>query len=68
MPAERTDNRNLQSVEDPSDPEPNDHEKVKTAQGQPVEPERDIRLNDRGREDRLLHFRRSIVGAADQAE
>jgi hypothetical protein len=41
---------------------------VKTAQGQPVEPERDIRLNDRGREDRLLHFRRSIVGTADQAE
>jgi hypothetical protein len=37
---------------------------VKTAQGQPVESERDIRLNSSGREDRLLHFTRSIFGAA----
>ena len=56
--------RNLQSVEDPSDPEPNDHEKVKTAQGQSVEAERDIRLNNSWRENRTLalqafHSRRS---------
>ena len=50
--SERTDNRN--SVEDPNDPEPNDHEKLKTAQGQPIEPERDIRLNNSWREDRNL--------------
>ena len=41
---------------DPRDPKPNNYEKVKTAQGQPVEPEGDIPVNDSGREGKLLHF------------
>ena len=43
------------SIEDPSDPKPDDYENVKTAQRQSVEAERDVCVNDGGREGVLLH-------------
>ena len=63
--SERTDNGDLESIEDPSDPKADDYEKVKTAQGQSVEPERDICVNDGGREGGLLHLGRVHSRAAD---
>jgi trehalose 6-phosphate synthase len=36
----------LESIEDPSDPKPDDYENVKTAQRQSVEAERDVCVND----------------------
>ena len=49
------------SIEDPSDPKPDDYENVKTAQRQSVEAERDVCVNDGGRKDgasegELLHL------------
>ena len=64
--SERTDDSDLESIENPRDPKPNDDEKVKTAPGQPVEPERDIGVNNRWGEDRLLSLWRSIVGAVTE--
>ena len=46
---ERTYDRDLESIENPRDPKPNDDKKVKAAPGQSIEPERDIGVNDAGR-------------------
>jgi hypothetical protein len=56
--SKRTDDGDLESVEDPSDPKPDDYENVKTAQRQSVEAERDVRVNDGGREGGPLHLGR----------
>ena len=44
-----------ESIENPRDPKPDDHEKVEAAPGQSVEPEWDIGVNDGGRQGGLLH-------------
>jgi hypothetical protein len=56
--SERADDGDLETIEDPSDPKPDDDENVKTAQRQSVEAERDIRVNDGGRDGGLLHLGR----------
>src|ERR1700722_20836704 len=51
----------LESIENPRYPKPDDDEKVKPAPRQSVEPERDISVNDGGRGGRLLHSDASKV-------
>jgi hypothetical protein len=55
--SERTDDSDLESIEDPSNPKPDNYENVKTAQRQSVEAERDVCVNDGGRKGGLLHLR-----------
>ena len=66
MPVRANRNGDLESIEDPSDPKPDDYEKVKAAQRQSVEPERDVRVNDGRREGRLLHLGRFHSRAANR--
>src|SRR5262245_42295337 len=56
--SERTYDRDFESIKNPRYPEPNDDEEVKTAPRQPIEPERNIGVNDGGR---LLHLSASKV-------
>src|SRR4029077_20827971 len=58
---QRTYDSDLESIENPRYPKPDDDEKVKTAPRQSVEPERDIGVNDGGRGGRLLHSDASKV-------
>src|ERR1700722_5418887 len=51
----------LESIENPRYPKPDDDEKVKPAPRQSVDPERDISVNDGGRGGRLLHSDASKV-------
>jgi len=63
--SKRTDDGDLESVEDPSDPKPDDYENVKTAQRQSVEAERDVCVNDGGRKGGFLHLGRFHSRAAN---
>ena len=63
--SERTNDGDLESIEDPRDPKPDDYENVKTAQRQSVESERDVCVNDSGREGGLLHLGRFHNRAAN---
>ena len=60
-----TDDGDLESIEDPSDPKLDDYENVKTAQRQSVEAERDVCVNDGGSEGGLLHLGRFHGRAAN---
>src|ERR1700722_17310356 len=53
--SQRTYDSDLESIENPRYPKPDDDEKGKPAPRQSVEPERDIGVNDGGRGERLLH-------------
>src|SRR5580700_8474075 len=59
--SQRTYDSDLESIENPRYPKPDDDEKVKTAPRQSIEPERDIGVNDGGRGGRLLHSDASKV-------
>src|SRR6202046_562090 len=56
--SQRTYDRDFESIKNPRYPEPEDDEEVKTAPGQPIEPERNIGVNDGGR---FLHLGASKV-------
>jgi hypothetical protein len=46
--AKRTYDRDFESIKNPRYPEPDDDEEVKTAPRQPIEPKRNIGVNDGG--------------------